>query len=562
MSLKARRQRGRSKFLVVSVLASLGLIAVLTFFLSNGFAGNTSETAWYADNPATTSQSSGGATIPISTHSQTAEDSAAVSESVHYGKMLSKAFHAAAMKVQPAVVTITNRPTVAKEMSRGNSQFDEDSDDSPFGMQGSPFGNMFKNNPELRRFFKDMPSQPGGGSPRGVVGTGSGVIVDPSGVVLTNNHVVAGGGKVIVRLQDGREFKATNIKADPRSDIAILHIEGAGKLPAVKLGNSDNVDIGDWVLALGQPFGLEGTVTAGIVSAKGRGLGNPSREEDYIQTDAAINPGNSGGPLIDIDGNVIGINTAISSSSGGNQGVGFAVPINLAKWIGGELDKNGTVRRAYLGVIIQPVTPALAEQFNVKAREGVLVTDVQPNSPAAKAGIQSGDVILSLGDKTVSSPRDLQSLVERAEIGSKQTFQILRDGKQMPLDVTVKALPEKIQWAGRDESPSATEDNEEPSNFDKLGISVEKLTPKLAKQLGVKVDKGVVITDVTSGSVAESAGLSAGMVISEVNRHAVNSLEDFRKALNAKTLAKGVLLLIRTPEGSRFVAIQAEGEQR
>lgn len=558
MSSKVRRWRGRSKFVVTSVLASLGLIALLTLALSKGFAGNQAETAWYADNP-TVSQSSAGTTIPVSTHTQAAEDASAESEAVHYGKMLSRAFHDAAMKVQPAVVMITNRPAMVKEMKRGNSPFDEDSDDSPFGMKGSPFGDLFKNNPEFKRFFKDMPSQPGHGSPHGIVGAGSGVIVDPSGTVLTNNHVVAGGGKVMVRLQDGREFKATNIKADPRSDVAILHLEGASNLPVAKLGNSDNVDIGDWVLALGEPFGLEGTVTAGIVSAKGRGLGNPSREEDYIQTDAAINPGNSGGPLIDLDGRVIGINTAISSSSGGNQGVGFAVPINLAKWIGGELDKNGSVRRAYLGVGIQPVTQAIADQFNVKVREGVLVTEVKSDSPAAKAGIRTGDIILGLGDKTVSTPRELQNAVERSAIGSKQTFEILRDGKRMPLEVTVKAMPENMEMAGTEE-PSNDEGKAESSSFEKLGISVEKLTPKVAKQLGLKMDKGVVITEVALGSPAEMAGLSAGMVIGEANHHAVNSVEDLQKALEGKSLAKGVLLLLHTPEGSRFVVIQAENE--
>jgi serine protease Do len=373
---------------------------------------------------------------------------------------------------------------------------------------------------------------------------------------LTNNHVVAGDGKVIVRLQDGREFKAVNIKADPRSDIAILRIEGAGKLPAAKLGNSDSVEVGDWVLALGEPFGLEGTVTAGIVSAKGRGLGIAGRE-DFIQTDAAINPGNSGGPLVDLDGEVIGINTAISSMSGGNQGVGFAVPVNLAKWVGGELEKNGTVRRAYLGVIIQPVTQSLAEQFNVKAKEGVLVTDVQPDSPAAKAGIKQGDIVLGVAGKTVSSPRELQGLVERVAIGSKQTLNILRDGRRISLDVICKEMPAKLDLAEQRSMPA---EKEESSSFDKLGVKVENLTAKVAEQLGIKADQGVVITDVQSGSPADLAGLSPGMVISETNRHAVASVDDFRKALGSKSLEKGVLLLLHTPEGSRFVVIEVEKE--
>ena len=229
--------------------------------------------------------------------------------------------------------------------------------------------------------------------PHGVSGSGSGVIVDPSGIILTNNHVVAGGGEVTVRLGDGREFKAVGIKTDPKSDLAIVRIEAGSPLPAARLGRSSEVEVGDWVLALGQPFGLEGTVTAGIVSAKGRGLGITDRE-DFIQTDAAINPGNSGGPLVNLDGEVIGINTAISTNSGGYQGVGFAIPIDLAKWVGGQLEQSGTVHRAYLGVVIQPVTQEIAEQLKVKVHNGVLVREVRDNTPAAKAGVQPGDVIL------------------------------------------------------------------------------------------------------------------------------------------------------------------------
>ncbi len=553
MSSSSCNCKGRSRVFLISVLTSVGVLALLTFALSKDFTSNAAETAWYADNNPTASEpAANSTTLPVSTTA--AAEKAKDAEALQYGKMLSLAFHDAAMKVEPAVVMITNRPAVVKESSRSKAQSEENSEETPFGLRGMPFGDMFKNNPDLRRFFKELPSEPGFGVPHGIVGAGSGVIVDPSGVVLTNNHVVAGDGTVTVRLQDGREFKATNIKTDPKSDIAILRIEGAGKLPYAKLGNSDKVDIGDWVLALGEPFGLEGTVTAGIVSAKGRGLGIAGRE-DFIQTDAAINPGNSGGPLVDLDGRVIGINTAISTSSGGNQGVGFAVPINLAKWIGGELEKYGKVNRAYLGVIIQPVTQSLAEQFNVKVHEGVLVTDVQPGSPADKAGLKTGDIILKLGDKPVSSPRQLQGLVERTAIGSKQAFDILRDGKQMSLDVTVKAMPENIEWAGEGAKPSA---KEETSSFEKLGLSVENLSPKVAEQLGIKADKGVVITEVQPGSPADLAGLGTGMVITQANRQAVNSVEDLHKALKAKPLDKGELLLLRTPEGSRFVVIQVE----
>ena len=349
---------------------------------------------------------------------QPAEDKDNIS-TAKYAKALSAAFHQAAEKVLPSVVMITNTPAAAEKPSNKDMSPDENSQNMPFGFKGSPFGDLL-NNPQFRRFFKEMPN-PMPEMPRHeVVGAGSGVIVDPSGVVLTNNHVVAGGGKITVRLHDGREFKAVDIKSDPTTDLAILRIEGAGKLPAATLGNSDSVEVGDWVLAPGQPFGLEGTVTAGIVSATGRGLGIAGRE-DFIQTDAAINPGNSGGPLVDLDGEVIGINTAISTSTGAYEGVGFAIPINLTKWVGEQLLENGKVHRAYLGVIIQPVSQSLADQFHVRVHQGVLVTEVKSDSPAAKAGLKPGDIILQFEGKAVSQPRELQSLVERAKIGERPT---------------------------------------------------------------------------------------------------------------------------------------------
>ena len=253
-----------------------------------------------------------------------------------------------------------------------------------------------------------MPNIPRG-EPGGESGSvGSGVIIDPSGIILTNNHVVDGGGKIIVRLHDGREFDAIDVKTDPKTDLAIVRIKGAGTLPAAKLGNSDDMQVGDWVLALGDPFGLEGTVTAGIVSAKGRGLGITARE-NFIQTDAAINPGNSGGPLVNLDGEVVGINTAIASQTGGYQGVGFAVPSNLAKWVSEQLIANGTVRRAYLGVGIQPVTQELAKQFGVQGQQGVRGRRRAADTPAAAAGVKPGDVIVEFAGKPVANPQELQA---------------------------------------------------------------------------------------------------------------------------------------------------------
>jgi serine protease Do len=536
-------------------LAGVGLLVVLSTLAfaavavsrEAGKSNASSTTAWYSEN------------TPSSYRSPTAEHPQASSENpesaIRYAKSLSEAFHDAASKVLPSVVMITNTPAVVQESESLKPSPDENSEAIPFGFKGTPFGDLFKN-PEFRRFFKELPTplprMPG----HGMVGAGSGVIVDPSGIILTNNHVVEGGGQVMVRLQDGREFKAVDIKTDPKTDLAVLRIKGAGLLPAARLGDSNKVEVGDWVLALGEPFGLEGTVTGGIVSATGRGIGIMDRE-DFIQTDAAINPGNSGGPLVNLDGEVIGINTAISSRNGGYQGVGFAIPIDLAKWVGGQLERTGKVLRAYLGVGIQPVTQPLAKQFKVKVHEGVLVTEVQPHTPAAKAGLMPGDIILDFAGKGVSHPRQLQGLVEMAKIGSHQPLTILRDGKQMTLNVTCEEQPADFGLVRA--GPQGLR-NPEISHFEKLGLQVEDLTPQVAQQLRIKTEHGVVITDVSAGSPADLAGLRSGMVITEADHQPVKTVEDFHKILEKRPLDKGVLLLVRSAEGSRFVVIQVQSE--
>ncbi len=544
MNAKCCKFKTRAWIIGFCVLAMVGTLT----FAAGSYARqaqNALSTAWYADtspsvntNSAPSTANAGNEKLPMAA----------------YARELSEVFHNAAEKVLPSVVMITNTPVAAEQSDNKGKSPDENSGEYPFGFKGAPFGDLF-NNPQFRQFFKEFPSSPQ--MPRhGAIGAGSGVIVDPSGVILTNYHVVAGDGKIMVRLQDGRELKAVNIKSDKSTDLAVLRIEGAGTLPAAKLGNSGSVRVGDWVLALGQPFGLEGTVTAGIVSAKGRGLGIANRE-DFIQTDAAINPGNSGGPLVNLDGEIIGINTAISTSTGAYQGVGFAIPVNLAKWVGGQLMESGAVHRSYLGVIIQPVTQPLADQFHVKVHQGVLITEVKPDTPAAKAGLKTGDIVLQFAGKNLSEPRQLQSLVEQAKIGGTEPLVILRDGKQITLDVTCAEMPSETALAG---SLPMESKHGETSRFDKLGIQVETLTPKVAEQLGISADYGVVITDVRSGSPADTAGLATGMIITEANRNTVKSVDDFRKALGQKPMEKGVLLLLRTPEGSRFVAIQEENQ--
>ena len=445
-------------------------------------------------------------------------------------RALSQSFREVVKAVQPAVVMIKSEAAMPVKLE-GQTPGDDDS--------LGPFGNM----PELRKFFKDMPRAPR----HGQGGLGSGLIIDASGVILTNAHVVRDGREITVRLHDGREYKATKVHTDLKADLAVLRIEGADHLTAVKLGNSDDAEVGDWVLALGNPFGLEGTVTAGIISAKGRGIGLNERES-FIQTDAAINPGNSGGPLVNLDGEVIGINTAISSSSGGNEGVGFAIPINLAKWVAKQLTDGDTVHRARLGVMIQPLTHELAQQFGTKVHEGVLVAGVSPDSPAAKVGFKAGDVIVEFAGKAVASPQELQGLVEQSPIGKEQTVVVLREGKRVELKVS------PTETAG--DTVASGDNAAHGSTLDKLGMEAQNLTPDLAAKLQINSEQGVVVTDVQAGSVAGRAGLASGMVIVEANRHAVKSVEDLSKAMDDKSLAKGVLLLVRTEQGSRFLVIR------
>ncbi|MGN6545390.1 MAG: Do family serine endopeptidase [Aureliella sp.] len=467
---------------------------------------------------------------------------------VSSAKDLSIAFRVAADKVLPAVVTIEtkSKPTPATHNKRRQAQ-SFPGGQNPFA--GTPFEDMLKgfSVPEGGQFESQGPQAPS-------EGLGSGVIIDPSGLILTNNHVVAGGDnvEVLVRLWDGREFKAEKVSTDSKTDIAVVKISGASDLVAAPIGDSDQVAVGDWVLALGQPFGLESTVTAGIVSATHRSVGINARES-FLQTDAAINPGNSGGPLVNLDGEIVGINTAISSRGGGNDGVGFAVPSNLAKWVSDQLVKNGEVHRAYLGVGIQPVTADLAKQFNVKPREGVVVTDVYPDTPAAKAGLQSGDVIRSFAGVKVDSPRELQLLVERAQMGRPHPVELVRSGKSMTVNFVPEEQPGNFEARAR--SSHGSDEHSESSAFESLGLDLSNLDQAVADHLGLSSTDGVVITEVTPGSAAARAGLESGMVITQINRKPVKNLADAQELLSGHKSGEGVLLLVKTEAGSRFVAI-------
>jgi serine protease Do len=453
---------------------------------------------------------------------------------------LSTAFRYAAGKVMPAVVTIHSTGHETRAVSNGWQRGDSPGQPDDMG-------------PLLKKFFgDDLPPGMHGMGPKAPrrEGTGSGVIIDPSGIILTNNHVVSGADKVTVRLHDGREFVATHVKTDPKTDIAVLRIEGAGKLPAATMGDSDSAQVGDWVLAIGTPFGLQETVTAGIISAKSRGIGISERE-DFIQTDAAINPGNSGGPLINLRGEVVGINTAISTHSGGSEGVGFAVPINTARWISRELIDTGSVHRAFLGVGVQALDYDLAKQFGLSTTQAAVVTEVRPDTPAAKAGMQPGDLIEEFDGHAIGSPRDLQSVVERSKVGASHQVTISRHGKQQTLTVSLEAMP-KSASADSDESSGAAK-----SEFSALGMDVSELTGEVASHLGLKQATGVVVTSVVPQGPADNAGIKEGMVISRVGQTPVTNVESFRAAVTKSNLKDGLLLLVRTAESARFVVLKA-----
>lgn len=478
------------------------------------------------------------------------EDEPAVSQKpIQKANELSKAFRNAAHVAMPSVVTVRSK-TRAKAVKRMvPDKENPHRGENPF--KGTPFEDFFNNAPDG---FGDFGGRMGQMPRR--EGMGSGVIIDKSGVILTNNHVVEGADEVIIHLADGREFKAEDIKTDEQTDLAVVRIKGAGSLPAAKMGDSDQLEIGDWVIAVGNPFELEQTVSAGIISGKGRELGNIRRAK-FLQTDAAINPGNSGGPLLNLEGEVIGINTAIATNNGSFQGIGFAIPINLAKWVTDQLVKKGNVERAYLGVQIAEVDHQLAQKFGVKRGEGVLVGDVVANSPAAEAGFHEGDVITSFDGHKVHNPRELQEFVERVPVGSKQKVDVQRDGKAVTLTVVAKALPKD-----GDESKSTPEpkDNEpaETSSYqsNKLGLSVEEMKPSQAKELGYKDHTGVLISKVDPDGIAAENGLRPGMLISKVGKTAVSNAEQFEAALKNESLKDGILLLVRTKGGNRFIVLQ------
>lgn len=462
---------------------------------------------------------------------------------------LSHMFREVAKNTLPAVVSIQ---TSGKMTGMGDAP-----SASPFG--DDPFGDSpFRDHPFFRDFFDRLPEDsPRGGlrsEQRRTIGQGSGFIIDPSGVILTNAHVVRGADEVRVQLSDGREFKATEIKLDDRADLAIVRISVREKLPFLTMGSEDEMEIGDWVLAIGSPFGLHRTVTQGIISAKSRGLQDARMKQEFLQTDAAINPGNSGGPLVNLRGEVIGVNTAISTSSGGYDGVGFAVPASLAKWVAEQLQNGDSVKRAYLGVLAQDIDSGLAESLGLETPHGVLVAEITKGSPAEKAELQIQDVITELNGQPIINSRKLASVAEKLKIGEKYPLAILRNGKKITLEVTVAQLPERLVAESNQVIPD-DEGNNEGAPFDELGISVRPVTPEIAQQLNMDDVRGVVITSVKRDSYASQLGIQAGDVILRLGRTDVNTAADVKKGIEGAIENGRVLLYIRTAEGTRFLSV-------
>jgi serine protease Do len=397
----------------------------------------------------------------------------------------------------------------------------------------------------FRRFFPQPEPGERGERPRGL---GSGFIIDSSGYIVTNHHVVQGAQAVEVTLADGRTFTAKLVGSDQETDLALLKIEAQG-LPTIPLGTSSSVRVAEPVMAIGNPFGLDHTVTVGIVSGTGRYIGQ-GRYDDFLQTDAAINPGNSGGPLINTRGEAIGINSAIRSNTGGFQGVGFAIPSDLAKPIIQQLRSSGKVTRGWLGVSIQPLTAELAKSFGLTGTQGALVASVVEDSPAARGGLKPGDIIVRYDGKPVESPRALPPLVANTEIGRGVELGVMRDGGLQVVRVTVGTMPETREAR----APTPTEGR----LAERLGLELQELTPEIARRLGVKEDRGVVVTEVRPDSPAAQAGIAAGDVIREVNRQPIQGLEDVEKGMaRAGQDAKQILLRIEREGSQRYIVVAA-----
>jgi len=372
---------------------------------------------------------------------------------------------------------------------------------------------------------------------------GSGFIIEPDGLILTNFHVVDNAEKITVRLLDGREFTGRVVGTDQKIDIALVKIN-AQDLPVAPLGDSDGLEVGEWVMAIGNPFGLDNTVTSGIVSAKDRQIG-AGPYDHFIQTDASINPGNSGGPLVNLQGEVVGIDTAIFSQSGGNIGIGFAIPINLVKDLLPQLKNGGKVTRGWLGVSIQGITPDLAASLGLSQVKGALISSVVHDGPADRAGIKAGDVIVGYEGKAINNANDLPLLVAGTPVGKTVSLQVFRDKEETPIAVAIGQMKEEKVIA------STTETGD-------LGLTVEQITPEIADDLGLEQTQGVVITAVAPDGPGEEAGFQPGDIVREINRQPVRNLADYRKIMASAAHGRSILFLVQREDSSIFLALRKE----
>jgi len=442
----------------------------------------------------------------------------------------SKAFVNVVKKAQPAVVHIK----VEKTTTASGGQIPEEFMNNPFFEQF--FGPYYRQQPQQREYKQR--------------GLGSGFIINKNGLILTNNHVVEDADKITVALSDNREFDAKVIGADPQTDVALIKIEDPENLPVLPLGDSDALEVGEWVIAIGNPFGLSQTVTAGVVSATGRTSMGINDYENFIQTDAAINPGNSGGPLINGRGEVVGINTALFSKTGGYMGIGFAIPINMAKSVEKQLQSDGKVTRGWLGVVIQDVNKDLADQFGLQTAKGILVSEVQSDSPASSAGLKQGDVILKLDGNELENVSDLRNRVAMIRPGTKAVLDIIRDGRDKKVPVTIGEQPKNFSQKGA----IAGKDN----SLEQFGLTLQELTPELADKFDYQAGSGLIVSDVAEDSPAAAAGLKPGHLIEEVNRMKVQSLADLRKALKQSSDSDKILLRVRSGNFSTYMVLSAK----
>ncbi|MBI5893900.1 MAG: DegQ family serine endoprotease [Deltaproteobacteria bacterium] len=405
----------------------------------------------------------------------------------------------------------------------------------------SPFEDFFGGEDPFK-FFGEMPQREFKRQ-----SLGSGFIINKEGYILTNNHVVENAEEILVTFTNKKEHKAKIIGTDSRLDIALIKIDAGEDLPVAALGDSDKLQIGEWVMAIGNPFGLSHTVTSGIISAKGRVIG-AGPYDNFIQTDASINPGNSGGPLFNLKGEVIGINTAIIA---GGQGIGFATPINMAKEILIQLKEKGRVTRGWIGVTIQDVTPELAQSFGLKEKQGALVSSVSKGDPADKAGIKSGDIIIEFDNKEIKEVNDLPKTVAATLPGKTVKIKIMRDGKEKVLAITVATMKEEGEITAKEEKEEASPEN-------KIGISVQPITPEIARRYGFKETDGVLVVQVKPDSPAGKAGIKRGDIIKEVNRLEITNLKDYKDAMKKAGKDKTVLFLIQRGSNTFYAAIKVK----